>query len=102
MLASCILLLWVSQNPDPIELPKDVHEFRNLYFGLPVNFPPESKAKVKTVRLFVSFDKGKSWAHEKDYSSEEKLVTFTAPDDGLYWFSLQIVFEDGKEVPSNT
>ncbi|MDY3553465.1 hypothetical protein R5W24_002567 [Gemmata sp. JC717] len=49
----------------------------------------------------MSEDRGRTWRHEGDYGADTKLIRFDAPDDGLYWFGLQVVFKDGTATPAD-
>ncbi len=84
---------------DPVELYKDEHEIRTRHFALPLMYQTDKTDNIKCIKLFVSEDRGKSWKHERDYKPTADKVTFLAPDDGLYWFAVQIVFKDGKSQP---
>lgn len=68
---------------------------------MPLLLDPARQAKIKLIRLFFSEDHGKTWQHQQDYDPTDKQVTFTAPRDGLYWFTLQVVLKDGKKEPAN-
>jgi hypothetical protein len=90
---------FIPTDDKPVELPKDVFEISSSTIQMPLNIPADVKQKLKTGRLFVSTNKGKSWTHEKDFDSEDKEVFFDAPDDGLYWFAVQFLYKDGEEAP---
>lgn len=84
---------------DPIELPRDVEVIQTEQFAMPLLFDAARQAKIKRIRLFVSEDQGKTWQHQQDYQPTDTQATFTAPRDGLYWFTLQVVLKDGAKEP---
>jgi hypothetical protein len=94
-----LVFLAFAISTGPVELRKDEFEIQSRRFAMALMFQTDKKDNIECIRLFVSEDRGKSWKHEKDYKSPVEKVTFTAPDDGLYWFAAQIVFKDGKRQP---
>jgi hypothetical protein len=57
--------------------------------------------EVKQVYLYASTDLGKTWERIGKADPDEKTVSFTAPRDGLYWFSTQLLYKDGRHEPSD-
>src|SRR5262249_40189275 len=49
---------------------------------------------------FVSTNAGKAWTKHGQYTVADKHVEFTAPRDGMYWFTLQVELQDGKFEPA--
>lgn len=94
-----LAFLGFALSADAVELRKGEFEIQSRRFAMPLMYQTDKKDNIECTRLFVSEDRGKSWKHEKDYKPTVERVTFTAPDDGLYWFALQIVFKDGKSKP---
>jgi hypothetical protein len=92
-------ILALALAADPIEVPSDVHEMPTRQFVVPLRIDPLQRDKLCHVRVFVSKDQGKSWKHEKDCSTADDMIKFTAPNDGLYWFALQVVSKDGTKEP---
>jgi hypothetical protein len=84
----------------PVDLPKDVFEIQTREFAFPVLCDPKQQDKIARIRLFVSEDRGKTWKHHKDCKPTDAEVPFTAPQDGFFWFALQIEFKDGKSDPA--
>jgi hypothetical protein len=83
----------------PVVVPRDVLECPAQSFAMPLRLAPEVQGKVRQIRVFVSQDRGKTWEHYKDYKPAAEKVTYHAPEDGLYWFALQLVFNDGNRDP---
>jgi hypothetical protein len=94
-----LVFLAFAISTEPVELHKDEFEIQTRRFAMSFMSQTGKKDNIECIRLFVSEDRGKSWKHEKDYKPTVEKVTFTAHDDGLYWFALQIVFKDGKSKP---
>jgi hypothetical protein len=82
-----------------VELPVDVDEISVRHFALPVQIHTDGDGPLSKLRFFVSQDGGKTWKHVKDYSPEAKQLSFSAPDDGLYCFSIQTISLDGVQKP---
>jgi regulation of enolase protein 1 (concanavalin A-like superfamily) len=87
-------------SADPVAITRNTMEMDTRRFAMPLLLTEPDKAKSERVRLFVSQDRGKSWQHVKDCKPTEELVRFTAEDDGLYWFALQVVGKDGNRKPA--
>ena len=99
MYGVALLFLTFCAGADGAELPKDVIETKYLTFVIPVQVSPEGQKEIKTLRIFVSVDRAKTWKHFKDGKPGDKEFTFTAPRDGLYWFAVQVVRKDGTVEP---
>jgi len=82
------------------ELPSDVCEIKSRSFRMPLTLDGKHKDTIEGLRLFVSYDLGKTWKHQDDYKITDREVTFFAPADGLYWFGLQVLGKDGKCHPA--
>jgi hypothetical protein len=79
----------------------DVFEINSRGVRLPVKQSEAARGRIKQIRFFVSKDQGKSWRHEGDAEPTDTFVEFHAPEDGLYWFSLQVVYKDGTREPAD-
>ena len=69
---------------------------------IPFNVRPGSTPETQptSVRVFVSWDHGKSWHFYEEKKPEDAKFRFRAKQDGEYWFALQVVYKDGKkELP---
>lgn len=67
----------------------------------PIDRPSPPLASTDTVRVHVSSDQGKTWVKHKEVSSTDICVSFTAPEDGEYWFAFQVISRDGKKSPAD-
>lgn len=101
MFGFVLALFSLGMIADPTKLPSDVivHDYRAV--KMPISLTAELRGKTKQLRLFVSEDQGKSWKHESDHEASVEFVTFEAPEDGLYWFAVQLVLKDGTNMPDD-
>src|SRR5215218_6873508 len=49
-----------------------------------------------SVRVFVSWDKGKSWHFYDERKPEDARFRFRAKQDGEFWFATQIIDRSGR------
>ncbi len=82
-------------------LPPDVEPMNSRDFKLPITIEPSRRAEVQELRLFVSADQGKNWELRGRATPDTKDFTYTAPSDGIYWFILCVVDQQGKQTPEN-
>jgi hypothetical protein len=94
-----LLLVGLTVSADPPELEKDVSEIQTLKFAIPIRIDPDRKGEMAALRLYMSEDRGKTWTHVADYEPKDQDAVFSAPHDGLYWFTVQVVRKDGKKDP---
>jgi PDZ domain len=81
-------------------LPPDVVEIQYRTIGIPFYVEPGKQNDIECLRLFVSQDRGKTWQRQAECKPNEKHFHFVAPDDGLYWFAMQIVGKNGAPEPA--
>jgi hypothetical protein len=89
-------------NRAAIEIGTDVFEMQTRRFAMPIMIDAARLKEIKSVRAFVSEDQGKTWRHLSDHEPTEKAVKYMADKDGLYWFAVQVVDNDGKRFPEKT
>jgi len=70
-------------------------------FGIPINVDPAQRPLIKQLVLFVSSDEGKNWRQEAVASPDQRLFTFNAPTDGVYWFSVCVTDLKGNQEPAS-
>lgn len=58
-------------------------------------------AEVSEILLYVSIDQGKAWSKGGSIKPTEKQFAFQAPTDGLYWFTVAVVYKNGTQVPAD-
>lgn len=80
-------------------VPANVHDETRLYFfssrafHIPFKVDP---TKTKEIILLVSRDQGKTWRRAAKMPSTDASFNFRAPEDGIYWFAIQHVDEQGR------
>lgn len=67
-------------------------------FWLPFNDP--AKQRLKQLQLFVSTDRGRTWRPAAIAAPEQGKFQFLAESDGLYWFTVQTLDQDGRYFPA--
>jgi HEAT repeat protein len=78
----------------------DVTTINKLSFRIPILFDRGRRAQVEQLRLYVSTDRGKTWKQAGSITPDEEYFTYTAPDDGLYWFAVQVVTKNKEILPA--
>jgi hypothetical protein len=63
--------------------------------------PPGERRPLREVRLFVSRDEGRTWTLEATAPADRDTLNYTAPADGIYWFTAVRVFADGTQEPDS-
>src|SRR5690349_13714315 len=77
-----------------------IYYVRERQFWIPFD-PVPTPHLVKQVQLFVSQDQGRRWDPSSVAAPDRRQFHFTCPADGLYWFSVQTVLQDGKLFPAS-
>lgn len=97
ILAWCLSLVFVSAPPED-----DVtYTVNSRKFMIPIYIRSNAERdKIDSLILYSSSDKGKSWREVTKTSSEQKSFRFSAPADGTYWFTVQVIRKDGTKEPS--
>jgi hypothetical protein len=69
---------------------------------IPIGSDPGHAAAYKELRLYYTRDDGKTWLLGATAKPTDTSFLFTAPDDGLYGFGVQIETTDGRLNPPKT
>ncbi len=77
----------------------DVVPINGRRFDIPITINAEERAQIKRLQLYVSTDQGKTWNPTASAAPEQNKFVYTAPEDGLYWFSVAAVDAAGKQMP---
>src|SRR5262245_8555614 len=56
---------------------------------------------VRELLLFVSTDQGRTWRQEGYATPDKKFFPFFAREDGVYWFQMQIIHQNGTKEPAD-
>lgn len=68
-------------------------------FLIPLNFDESKRASVREVLLYVSTDQGRTWLKVAEAKPDAKEFTYTARNEGLYFFAVQSVDKSGVADP---
>jgi len=74
-----------------------VTKARSLQIG--IDYKPERKKDIRSVVLYMSRDMGSTWELVAQEPPTKAAFNFTAPDDGVYFMSMMIMYMDGKTDP---
>jgi hypothetical protein len=82
-------------------VPADVSPINQRKFEIPIQVDAASRSKIKELKLFSSTDEGRSWQEVAVTSPDKGAFIYYAPADGVYWFSVQIVDQQGRLDPAD-
>lgn len=82
-----------------VAAPNDVAPIGRRSFGIPITVEPAQRPLIQSLILFSSSDQGKNWKQEASAGPDQRMFTFSAPTDGVYWFSVTVVDQKGKHEP---
>jgi beta-lactamase regulating signal transducer with metallopeptidase domain len=68
-------------------------------FKLPIAIDPSQRPRLKELILYASTDEGRTWRQAAVASPDQDAFLFTAPADGLYWFTVRTVDQEGRLDP---
>ncbi len=97
MAIGTLTLAWLLMAPGAP--PSDVFHMNSPNFSIPIKTDPSRRAEMKELRLFESRDQGATWNDVAVGSPDQKEFKYHAPADGTYWFSVQIVDNQGNKQP---
>jgi len=82
--------------------PADVFHIKERSIMIPIRLDPARRPQIKELLLFSSTDEGKTWEQQASVTPDKDAFTFYAKTDGLYWFSVATVDQQGKREPPET
>lgn len=68
---------------------------------IPINIDPARRQDIKQLILCASADQGRTWPEVAVATPEKTSFTFNAMMDGLYWFHLIVVDNQGNRDPAD-
>jgi hypothetical protein len=77
----------------------DLVPFRQRNLRIPVDLRADRRAEVQSMILYLSRDQGKHWEEYARAAPDKRGFDFTAPADGIYWFSVVTVNKSGMKDP---
>jgi hypothetical protein len=75
-----------------------VYPSKERTFRIPFQ-PQTGEQRLREVHLLYSIDQGRSWRPYATAMPEQGFFQFTAPADGLYWFSVRTIDQQGRAFP---
>lgn len=82
-------------------LPPDVVPLKDREFLIPIKVDAARKHEIRQLILLASPDQGKTWNQHGTAEPDKDGFPFTAPSDGLYYFTICIVDQKGNKEPNN-
>jgi hypothetical protein len=73
---------------------------RRSVLHLPITLDARSRAEVREVYLYVKYGSG-DWVRNQTAPADQTLFTFTAPQDGEYWFHVVTLSKSGELTPAD-
>src|ERR1700687_2198266 len=93
--------LWLVLRPvSAQESSSDVIYSRYHHFRIPFQAGP-GEQRLKQLQLFFSTDQGRTWQPSAIAPPEQRHFRFISERDGLYWFSVQTIDQDGRYYPAS-
>jgi hypothetical protein len=71
---------------------------RAFVFRIPFETDPGDR-RLKQIQLYFSADLGKSWQPYANATPDKRGFEFHAEKDGMYWFALRTVDQEGRSFP---
>jgi hypothetical protein len=72
------------------------HALECQKFIIPLQVHQAEKQAIREVVFYVSNDQGKKWRKFESVSPKETGLIFVAPEPGLYWFAVQVIYKDRR------
>ncbi len=81
-------------------LPPEIMPINDRQIKIPIVLAAQP-TQVRELLLFVSSDQGRTWKQEAWATPDKEAFPFTAKDDGVYWFQVCTVFNNGRRDPAD-
>lgn len=82
------------------QLPETIYA-RKREFSIPFTIEQTDRPSVMEVQLLVSTDQGRTWRKALSATATETEFPFRADRDGLHWFIVRTLHNDGQYRPPN-
>jgi hypothetical protein len=79
----------------------DVWPINQSNIRIPIHIDPVRRPLIKQLVLYASSDEGRTWKQVAVASPDQDAFTFSAPTDGVYWFSVTVVDPQGNPEPKD-
>ena len=77
------------------------HYLQQRDFKIPISMPPEARASISYVQLFVLDADGKTWKAAGSVKPDAAFFPFQAEGDGTYLFKVGVVNLQNRPEPEN-
>lgn len=91
-----IEIMELRRVPEQVELISTRRDLR-----IPFHVDQSKRASIAAVSLWVSADQGANWRLHDRVKPDAESFTFNAPNDGVFWFKVQVQHRDGRVEPTN-
>lgn len=98
MAVSSLALAWLLLAQTPAPAPGLV-PMNGRTFDIPITLDAQRRPQVKRLQLYVSTDLGRTWNPTASAPPEQDKFTYSAPEDGTYWFTVCLVDAVGNQTP---
>jgi hypothetical protein len=98
ILLLAVFLLWPPTVAPAQEAVSDVIYSRFQHFRIPFQAGP-GEQRLKQLQLFFSTDQGRTWQQGAIAPPEQHHFRFISERDGLYWFTVQTLDQEGHYYP---
>lgn len=82
-------------------LADDISYLNQSDFQIPIQMTAAKAAQLKSLRLYVSTDRGTTWKMERNATPSQKAFNFKTREDGEYWFTLAYVDQADRVEPAD-
>lgn len=93
---AALLGLGLGQPPAP-----EYHPFNSRSIKFPIQFAPDKVKSIRNVELYACKNGDQVWERVAFAPPTQDQFTYTAPDDGRYWFHIVTVDLKGNRDPAN-
>ena len=98
-LSPALLVCLIAPDWQPAPVDPTVYTVQQRAFRVPVQIESR-RGEIEQIALFVSTDQGKAWRETGVISADEDSFRYVAPNDGVYWFAVQIVLKNKTKEPA--
>jgi hypothetical protein len=79
----------------------DVYPINQTNIRIPIHIDPVRRPLIKQLVLYASSDEGRTWKQVAVASPDQEAFAFSAPTDGVYWFTVTVVDPQGNSEPKD-
>ena len=79
----------------------DIWPINQANIRIPIHVDPVRRPLIKQLVLYASNDEGRTWKQVAVASPDQEAFAFSAPTDGIYWFTVTVVDSQGNSEPKD-